>query len=377
MRYATRAALVCLLLYVGATAFRIYSRKLYLWLPAYARWAADAREKPQGPIHIFFLYADHFEPGDRVERTRRWAEDYPKLASRHRDSSGRPVQHTWFYPGEQPQDENMKNLQKLAVAGYGEVELHYHHGNDTQDSTRRKFQEAIAYFQKFGFLKTVDGKTQFAFIHGDWGLDNSDGPAFCGANRELDLLKDLGCFGDFTFPSLWDRAQPAVINSIYEAIDDDRPKSYNSGNALAAGRAGGGLLLFEGPLVIAPALNPGRLFLWIEDGNIHPAVPLTQQRVDLWIQANVHVIGRPEWVFVKAYGHSASTDEDMDETLGADYERALSHLENRYNDRVHYVLHYVTAREAYNLARAAAAGKRGDPEQYMNWLVPPYESSRP
>ena len=40
------------------------------------------------------------------------------------------------------------------------------------------------------------------------------------------------------------------------------------------------------------------------------------------------------------------------------------------------VLHYVTAREMYNLVRAAAAGKTGDPRQYMDWVIPPYESSR-
>jgi len=36
------------------------------------------------------------------------------------------------------------------------------------------------------------------------------------------------------------------------------------------------------------------------------------------------------------------------------------------------VLHYVTAREAFNLARAAADGKQGDLRQYYDYLIPPY-----
>jgi hypothetical protein len=34
----------------------------------------------------------------------------------------------------------------------------------------------------------------------------------------------------------------------------------------------------------------------------------------------------------------------------------------------------VTAREAYNLIRAAADGKQGDPRQYFNYAIPPYQA---
>ena len=55
--------------------------------------------------HILFCMVDHFEPvsqGSTQEeeraRMRTWLEQYPRLAARHRDSKGRPPQHTWFYP---------------------------------------------------------------------------------------------------------------------------------------------------------------------------------------------------------------------------------------------------------------------------------------
>ena len=53
-------------------------------------------------------------------------------------------------------------------------------------------------------------------------------------------------------------------------------------------------------------------------------------------------------------------------------DQALTYMEKTYNDGARYVLHYVTAREAFNLARAAVDGKQGDPRQYYDYLIPPY-----
>jgi len=272
----------------------------------------------------------------------------------------------------------MESLQALVAGGNGEVELHYHHGGDTQESTGKKFSAAVQYFQKFHFLRGVDGKTHFAFVHGDWGLDSSNGAEFCGANRELSLLHGLGCFADFTFPSIFHNSQPRTVNTILEAIDDDGPKSYDRGIPLRVGRPidERALVLVEGPLVLSTTASFRKLFIAIEDGNVHLTDPIDERRVDQWVSANVHVPGKPDWVFIKVHGHGASTDEDMEEWLGGHLERGLSYLERRYNDGVNYVLHYVTAREAYNLARAASAGKTGDPRKYMDWVIPPYEASR-
>ena len=130
----------------------------------------------------------------------RWVAEYPKIADRHRDSGGRPWQHTWFYPGEQPIDRNMTALQKLRRPGTAKPNC-----TSTTSTTRRKrpraIPRAIAWFQTFGFLRGAAGATQFAFVHGNWGLDNSRGTALCGNNRELAMLRELGCFADYTFSS--------------------------------------------------------------------------------------------------------------------------------------------------------------------------------
>ncbi len=372
MRLRKLAVIFCGI-FLAALSYRVVSRKYYVWLPGYSNWLMHQEKQATGPVHLFFVYADHFEPGEHFDWVQRWQSEYPKLAAHHRDSDGRPVQHTWFYPAEQPIDRNMQALQNLVAGGWGETELHLHHFHDTQDSTQRRFEEGVSYFQKFGFLKGTDGKTHFGFIHGNWGLDNSLGPAMCGASQEIRMLKNLGCFADFTFPSLWWASQPSWVDNIYEVTDDDQPKSYDHGVPLYAGwRPQGDLVMLQGPLVLIPTLNPAKLFFLVEDGDIHSAVPLTPRRVDAWVHANIHVAGRPDWVFLKVHGHAASTPEDIDETLGPHFDNALHYLETHYNDGVHYVLHYVTAREAYNLIRAAADRKTGDPRQFYNYVIPPY-----
>jgi len=318
---------------------------------------------------VFFVVVDHFEPKADRALVRRWIDQYKALASHHRDATGRAVQHTWFYPGEQYDAEILRLLQEPVAAGLGEVELHYHHGDDTEGTFRSKLTTAIAQFQQFGYLKTVDDKTAWAFIHGNSGLDNAAGAEFCGVSTELRVLRELGCFADFTFPSLYSKAQPPVVNRIYMARDDEAPKSYSTALPLDAP---GDLMIFQGPLMLTPTWSLRRLFVDVDDGNIHAAIPPTRDRVDRWVLADIHVPQRPDWVFVKLFTHGAQSSGDMTAMLGPAMDDALTYLEDRYNDGEEYALHYVTAREAYNLARAAAANASGDPVQYLDGVIKPY-----
>lgn len=366
---------VSIAVYLALTAARVYVRKYYVFLPDYVRWTLTT-PAPVGdrPTHVFFLFVDHFEPDLNEERVRRWAERYRALAARHHDHSGRAPQHTFFYPGEQIQNPRvMEELGNLTSSGLAEVELHYHHGGDTAATLRVKIRTAIDYFQQFGFLKTIDGQTRFGFVHGNFGLDNSMGDAMCGVNGELRLLRELGCYGDFSFPSLFEDAQPPFVNTLYAARDDDEPKSYRRQwplSMLATNEAD--LLIFPGPLLFAPTANPRRLFIALDDGNVHPAVDASGDRVDRWVRANIHVPSRPDWVFVKAFAHGASSPADQESVLGPGVDAALSHFEQRYNDGRRYILHYITAREAYNLVRAAVDNRAGEPEQFYDYVVPPY-----
>jgi hypothetical protein len=366
-----------MLLAAGFVAVRIKVRNYDIWLPDYARWLTTPAETCSGTKHLLVLYCDHFEPGKDFDRTRRWAKAWMNLADRHVRATGRPPLHSWFYPCEKPFDENMEVLRDLVARGYGEVELHLHHGHDTAASLDRKLSDGIAYFRRFGFLETTDGATRFAFIHGNYGLANARGPAFCGVDGEIALLREKGCFALYDYPALWHESQPRWVNRIYEMTDCDCPNSCDGLHPLTAGHPGKALTMIEGPLVIVPIANPLRLFVEVEDGNIHAAGPATEERVDRWVRADIHVPGRPEWVFIKLYGHSATSEEDMENTVGPSFDRALSYLEARYDDGVRYKLHYVTAREAYNLVRAAADGLRGDPDDFRDYLVKPYVADPP
>ena len=56
----------------------------------------------------------------------------------------------------------------------------------------------------------------------------------------------------------------------------------------------------------------------------------------------------------------------------------FSYLESRYNDGINYKLHYMTAREIYNVIKAAEAGEPGsDPQEYKDYRisVPEYDPS--
>src|SRR4051794_11564685 len=76
MQLIKRLFLLGLVLYLGLWALRIVSRKMYVWLPGYLSWAMGSQEQPSGPVHLFFMFADHFEPGERYEFTERWLNEY-------------------------------------------------------------------------------------------------------------------------------------------------------------------------------------------------------------------------------------------------------------------------------------------------------------
>lgn len=57
----------------------------------------------------------------------------------------------------------------------------------------------------------------------------------------------------------------------------------------------------------------------------------------------------------------------MDTLLGQPVDDMHTYLETAYNDGRKHVLHYVTAREMYNIAKAAEAGKTGNPGLYRDF----------
>ena len=361
------------------------ARNMQIWIGSYLR-----RRPPHvtdRPVHVMFCFVDHFEPGWRgadIETQRRrvdrWCRDYRALASRHRDADGRPPQHSFFYPEEEYAPEHLDKLAELCADGYGEIEVHLHHDNDNEANFRKTMSGFCEVLHgRHGALPRdpSSGELRFGFIHGNWCLDNSrpDG-RWCGIDNELILLRELGCYADFTLPSAPSDTQTRTINSIYYATDDPmRSKSHDTGMpARVGGKPQGDLLLIQGPLGLNWSDRRFGIVPRIENADVRGGQPPTRRRVDAWVRTGVHVQGRPDWVFVKIHTHGTQ-EADMDTLLGPPVDDMHAYLETAYNDGRRHVLHYVSAREAYNIAKAAEAGHEGSPHEYRDFLLPPPESS--
>ena len=375
--------LVVILLFLGTILIRaLQARNVMGWLTSYLRqdWRAPV---PAGTTkHLLFCFVDHYEPGwqkpgydTECARVARWRSDYPKLCEKHRDSDGRAPIHTFFYPEEEYRPEHLNALVELCKMGLGEIEIHLHHDNDTDETVRQKFRGFARLLVEAHGALPVDAKTgqpQWAFIHGNWALDNArpDG-RWCGVNNELQVLREEGCYADFTLPAAPDPCQTRIINRIYYATDDPkRPKSHDHGVRVRVGSpAVGDLMLIQGPLGLNWNSRKFGVIPRIENSDVRTSCPPSPDRIDAWVATGIHVEDRPEWVFVKV--HTQGThDRDMDTLLGPAMDRAFAHLESTYNDGQKWKLHYVSAREMFNIAKAAEAGMTGNPGGYRDFLIP-------
>ncbi len=360
-------------------------KNVHLWLPAYL-----ARRKPSAgapPTHVFFCFVDHYEPlwlgatpDKGLERVRYWREQYPRMADRFRDADGRPPQHTFFYPAEEYRPELLDEISALCAAGYGEVEIHLHHDNDTAENLRAGIEDFKLKLRNHGHLPSDSaGRIRYGFIHGNWCLDNSrpDG-RWCGVNNELQVLRDTGCYADFTLPSAPSECQTRKINSIYYATDDpQRPKSHDTGiDVRVGGQPSGDLLLIQGPLALNWHDRKFGLLPRIENADVAGHSPATPSRIDNWVRQRVSVLGKPDWIFVKVHTHGCQ-EKNFPGAIGLSATAMHEYLHHRYNDGKNFVLHYVTAREACNLVKAAEAVQDGPPNQFRDFLLPPPTIRRP
>lgn len=353
--------------------FRFLQKKSHIWFPGYImNRLAHKRvsNNETADSHIIFLVVDHFEPSrseglQGVQKVREWCEEYEKVARSHRDSDGRFPQHTWFYRYDYPSSDCINILNEYVCKGFGEIEFHLHHGNDTPDSFTKKINEGVEWFNKAGAMISAEYNPQrrFGYIAGNWALDNGRRkPDYSGVNTELEILSNAGCYADFTFPAIGTSAQPRKVNSIYYAKDTPFPKSYTTGiNVKVRKNPCGDLMIIQGPLYID---WKGR---YTESAAFESFALYRPRRIDSWISAGVHVVGRPEWIFVKLHTHGI---QSKDSVLGDHLNSMLSDLENRFKKPPYY-LHYVTARESYNIIKAAEAGKNGNPDEYRDYIIPP------
>ncbi len=357
---------------------RLRKKNLHTWLPGYVGgWPERLLARRQRPRHVLFAFCDHYEPlhgavphehGDR--RVAAWQTQYPKLADAYRDSTGRGPRHSFFFPGEQYHPSYLDRLAELCRRGHGEVELHLHHDGDTAAKLRGDLLGFLQQIGSHGHLTRTDGRLRYAFIHGNWCLANArqDG-RWCGVDEEIPLLFETGCYADFTFPSAPDECQPNIVNRIYWPTGDlAQRRAYEHGEAAHVGRRHDDrILMIEGPIALVP--RPGFRGVRIESAAITAKDPGTYARVRTWYRQRIAVGGQPDWVFIKVHTHGAPDGEAA--SLLGDGGRQLHDALRRLCQEESLQLHYVSAREMFNVAIAAIDGRTGNPRDHVDYRLPP------
>jgi hypothetical protein len=340
-----------------------------IWLPPYM---ADRTRRLLGrgssPIrHVWLTVADHFEPfWNRADfetarrRVEAWRTRWPEIAASVRDDTDAPPRYTFFYPVEQYHPELLESLAKLTRDKIADVEVHIHHdGEGREDFISRitGFNEWLT--ERHGLLRKVNGHTRFGFIHGNWALDNAlpDG-RWCGLNDEITLLRNLGCYADFTMPSGACPSQARMLNTVYWCADDPHsPKSYDSGVPVREGKGLiGDLLMIPGPLGLR-----WRERRWprMETGELAAYDPPTAYRARRWFDLAPRI---SENAFLKLYTHGA-TDSNLKILLDTALRNLFDLVRNEAKRRGAKV-HFVSAWQIYLAIEAIGQGR--NPERAVD-----------
>jgi hypothetical protein len=348
--------------------------KAHIWAKDYWTKVDVDSAVPDSAIHLIFVMVDHYEPGKGQRgsaKNKVWCETFRAISDSNRDSYGNRYRHSWFYPFDHRNDTVMIELAQMAYEGFGEIEMHWHIDPAmglTNQNFGDKLHEAVLWYQQFGAMVTAEKspRSAFAYIAGNWDLDASREAPIChGITNQIEELVEHGCYADFTYSTIGVVSQPAKVNSLYYVEDDPQlPKSHDDGTDVRVGMAvNDKLLIFQGPITLR----------WngaLEYSAIETYSRFRPERIATWIDADIHVHGRPEWIFVKVHTHGV---QSADTLLEHDLPLMLEQLKS-YCDSHGINLHYMTAREAFNVVKAAEEGKVGDPEDYRDFKIPKYRN---
>jgi hypothetical protein len=332
-------------------------RHAELWLAPYLKDRLRKSLRPTEPKRLWVAITDHFEPlgmgaslHTALGRVARWRDQWPRIAeAAPRDAAGQRPQYSFFYPQEEYQREVLNNIAEITRLGIADVEVHLHHDNEQRETFIRKVTEFCRRLtDDHGLLRRQNGQTVFGFIHGNWALDNSrlDGK-WCGLGGEIALLRDLGCYADFTMPSAPSETQARRVNQIYWCTNnsDNRPRSFDCGvEATVGGGRRGDLLMITGPL----GLRFGeRLMPRLETGELAGYDLPTPARVRRWL-ALAPAIGND--IFLKLYTHGAQ-ERNLEHLLNGGLASLFNWIAEEAQRR-RIELHWASAWQMYQAADA-------------------------
>jgi hypothetical protein len=358
------------------------------WLPNYA-WQRMTRSAPRGVVHLIVALADHFEPSivpedgrarasfsEQQRRLEHWCSEYPRAVDSWRDNEGRALVHTYFYPAEQYDRRLVDVIAEHCHKGWGEIEIHLHHGLDAPDTsanTRRQLEEfRDVLVSNHGSLCFMEGSNQprYAFVHGNFALANAVNGYACGVDNEMQILADTGCYADFTLPAAaFHPAQIGKVNSLYECgLPLGTRAPHRKGRDLKVGRPPQVFPLnIQGPLMFDFDRQARNRVGRFENAALTGANPPGLRRLKLWKEAAISVKQRPDWLFIKLHTHSMDPTQ-REAVMGAPMRQFLAELVEGAADR-REVIHFATAREMVNIILAACDGREGNPGEYRDYRL--------
>ncbi len=368
------------------------------WLLRYPFWRANEFMQRLGdghtPDHLIFVVANHFEPGynewpnengglgvtmdweAQMRRLDDWYLQARTIGEAVHDHDGTPFRHTNFYPIEQYNQRLLKRMAEMQEAGFGEVEIHLHHGvkhPDTAANLRQtlvRFRDILAQEHKCLSRERGNDMPRYAFVHGNWTLGNSARGWCCGVDSEVEILAETGCYVDMTLPSAPDRSQVSRINAIYQCghpLHERMP--HRSGPTLRVGDKPRLPVIFSGPVAFDWGQRRFGLPLpRIDNSALTSNYPTNIERLQRWRGARIGVLGRPDWVFIKLYCHGFF-DHDQPAVIGDPMRIFLTEALEFAERSGQFKLHFACAREAFNMVMAAVDGCEGNPGSYRDYKL--------
>jgi hypothetical protein len=363
------------------------------WLVRYPFWRANEltrriTENVDGPAHLIFVVANHYEPAwnengalpwsAQIPRVDKWMDLARRIGEAVHDCDDTPFRHTNFYPAERYHPALLERLAQLQAEGLGEVEIHLHHGVDQPDTaanlkqTLKDFRDTLAEEHRLLSREDENGPPMYAFVHGNLALANSAGGRCCGVDSEMQILADTGCYADFTLPAAPEQPQVPRINAIYQCGRPlSEPVPHRKGPRLRVGGPTTLPVMFTGPLVFnwqrrVHGLPVPRL----DDGVLAANYPLEINRLRRWSSARINISGKPEWIFIKLYCHGFFT-QDQDQMIGEATRRFWDQVLELAARSKQFQVHFATARECFNIAMAAVDGRDGEPGLYRDYRLRP------
>jgi hypothetical protein len=369
LSYIARISTALIVILLIILVISVYREGKCLWIVSYLKWEFSTpidREAINLPRDIVLAIVAGISAGESESLSTPIIDSINALCARYIDNDSQQFKLTMFAESD---SSLLRRLSYLSEAGACEVEYMLNPKSGVDSVIDRKIATEIGLLNKFGWGVTTQREVSFAVMR----VDGGSRPASCDRN-ELEILRGAGCYADLTCASRRSMDQWSLMNTV--AMLQPKLNSMNSRNSareLVAGKLGrGSVLTVNSPLVIA--FRRGKWYRpYLDDGILSVPEHPDPARVDSWIRANVHVRGQPNWLFIKI--EIADFVETMsDRVFLQSLNEMLSFFGYAYGDGVRYRLHFASARETYNIARAAEAGREGDAGEYRDYMIKQYMS---